>query len=291
MRDSICVRRFSPNEPLEAGRRLSVWLERITDSRTCTDFLFGGFNRSGRLISAALLVPQDGRTGLLFTPPTSRKIIPALTDVLETLCTQVTSERIKLAQALLLSTERNEKCALHDAGFQRMAELSYMQCRLMRGMSVPPLPAGVQILNYREELETLFRATLEETYIGSLDCPMMRSMRDPKDVLTGHRAVGRFQPELWSLVRVSGRPAALLLLNRVPAASCVELVYLGVTPDHRGAGLAGHLLRHALAKLSQSGESHITLAVDNDNDPALALYRSVGFVRHDSREVFVRKVI
>jgi ribosomal protein S18 acetylase RimI-like enzyme len=51
-----------------------------------------------------------------------------------------------------------------------------------------------------------------------------------------------------------------------------------VMPDHRRAGVARTLLSAAVERAHAIGLSQLALAVHVDNDPARALYRSVGFV-------------
>jgi ribosomal-protein-alanine N-acetyltransferase len=80
----------------------------------------------------------------------------------------------------------------------------------------------------------------------------------------------------------------MLLLNRSPASNTIELVYLGLAPAARGRGLGRQLLRHGLHLLGRREERAITLAVDEQNDPALALYRGEGFRRVLRRIALIR---
>ncbi|MEM6393681.1 MAG: GNAT family N-acetyltransferase [Planctomycetota bacterium] len=61
------------------------------------------------------------------------------------------------------------------------------------------------------------------------------------------------------------------------AAETYELVYLGVAKRFRGRGLAGRLLRHGMARVHARGGKRLLLAVDDRNEPAVSLYRSLGF--------------
>jgi ribosomal protein S18 acetylase RimI-like enzyme len=67
--------------------------------------------------------------------------------------------------------------------------------------------------------------------------------------------------------------------------------YLGTLPAHRGRGLAGALLRHALGALHEAGYARSSLEVDAENPTgALGLYEREGFVtisRFD--ELFARE--
>ena len=56
-----------------------------------------------------------------------------------------------------------------------------------------------------------------------------------------------------------------------------EIITLDVNPHFRRTGLARALMGHALRGIRGRGYRHARLQVDQDNEPALALYRSLGF--------------
>ena len=68
--------------------------------------------------------------------------------------------------------------------------------------------------------------------------------------------------------------AGLLIARR--AADEAELITLGVAPACRHAGLGRALLQAAIAALRDSGATCLFLEVDEGNEAALALYRSLG---------------
>ena len=134
--------------------------------------------------------------------------------------------------------------------------------------------------------EAEFRDLLQSTYSSSLDMPELEGIRSLDDVIAGHRATGRFEPDHWQLGQVSGQPdaAVILLLASIPERNVSEIVYLGLTPKARGRGLGRAAIAHAL-KLSQPFASRLELAVDIRNHPATRLYASTGFVPFDRRSV------
>ena len=121
------------------------------------------------------------------------------------------------------------------------------------------------------------------SYQQTLDCPALSGLRDVDDVIAGHQAVGIFDPQLWSVVVENGRPLWLPAAGGGTAARALELVYLGLSPEKaRGRGFGakaslmepragGHAARRHFAVMS--------LAVDEKNVPALALYRRCGYRR------------
>jgi len=69
-------------------------------------------------------------------------------------------------------------------------------------------------------------------------------------------------------------PAGFLIARK--AADEAELLTLAVAPDRRRAGLGKALLKAAIATLSECGAKQLFLEVEEGNEAALALYRSVG---------------
>ena len=56
------------------------------------------------------------------------------------------------------------------------------------------------------------------------------------------------------------------------------LLALGVHPDHQGQGCGRALLEAAVRHVQEAGARRMDLVVRPDNDPALRLYRSCGFI-------------
>ena len=100
-------------------------------------------------------------------------------------------------------------------------------------------------------------------------------------------AAGVFDAGLWHLVRVAGEIAGVMLLNRIPAQDCVELVYFGLAPAARGRGLARLLLQHGLWSCAEADCGTMTLAVDRDNAPAVRLYQDCGFYRIARKDAWI----
>ena len=69
-----------------------------------------------------------------------------------------------------------------------------------------------------------------------------------------------------------------------------EVSLLGVVPEARGLGLGRALLRWSVAWLERMDAEPIVLAVDGENESALALYRSEGFQVERTREFWARSV-
>ena len=69
-------------------------------------------------------------------------------------------------------------------------------------------------------------------------------------------------------------PAGFLIARK--AADGAELLTLAVVPERRRAGVGRALLTAAMAMLGESGAKQLFLEVEEGNDAAVELYRSLG---------------
>lgn len=68
-----------------------------------------------------------------------------------------------------------------------------------------------------------------------------------------------------------------------------EILTLGVAPALRRQGVARLLLADLLARARNSGVQQLALEVAADNDGAVALYQSFGFIRYGTRRHYYRR--
>lgn len=253
--------------------------------------LWGIFDEAGGLAAVALLVYRPGRTAMIFgSQPRNADDAATLAPLLERLAEAARPDDASLIQALVEPDDQPEIDALKRAGFERLAELQYMQRSIPRKPpEAPPLPAGIALEPYTTDRHDAFIEALEQSYIDTRDCPMLRGMRATADVLAGHMSAGRFEPELWTLVRLNGAPVGLMLLN-IAEQRVMELVYLGIGPTARRMGLASGLLQRAMGWAARRSVRTMSLAVDTDNAPAMGLYQQLGFYRIARRLALVRPV-
>lgn len=227
----------------------------------------------------------------------------------------------RLAQALLDAREKDVASALRSAGFIDVGELAYMRRGLPRQAPTRDFdlgeddgwPPGVRVVSVDELIreghepatvdEMIIRA-LDRSYVQTLDCPELCGLRDTSDVLDSHRAVGQYDPSLWWLVLLDGEPEGCLLLNVSQEQDSVELVYIGLSPKLRGKGVAGRLLsrgilalyKHSIGESQRGpypvvrGSGGITCAVDMRNQPALHLYKRLGFTKFGQRWPMVARL-
>lgn len=259
--------------------------------------LWSAFN-GPELVASVLAAPSPGRTAtLLVTSPRSDADIETVAGLVDHAARHGAEIDVALVQALVEPGRARELAAFERGGLRRIAMLRAMERpRPRRGeFTMPALPAGLELESFRDGLAGDTIEALERSYIDTLDCPGLTGLRRGADILAGHRGSGRFDPSLWTLVRArcgsrAGRIIATCLMNPQPASNAVELVYLGIDPEFRGKGLGGILLARGLDAVSRRPERRVTLAVDDANLPALALYRRFGFHGDVARAALVRAV-
>lgn len=240
-----------------------------------------------RLLAACLAIESPGRTALLMssTAGASHALAQHVARCIESATAELMSPRrgIQLIQILLEEPEHKLGQELQRLGFVEVATLIYLQRRVNRPPARPTLPEGWALVHYTPDTHDLFAAAITASYEHSLDCPVLHNRRDIDDVIAGHRATGEYDPALWFCLVENGQPRGVLLLAKVPGHDALELVYLGLAPAARGRRLGDALLQLALHEVGDRHLSQLTLAVDEQNVPAIRLYH-----RHGLAEVHRR---
>jgi len=246
---------------------------------------------SGRIVWAILPVLSPGRTMLLLSPP---RVSPRLSDTIAPrligdVVDRFAARDVHLAQALIDPSDRAVVELYKSCAFERLAELIYLR-RAAQRRERPELPTGTRWVHYAPAAHERFGRAIAATYAGSLDCPGLNGRRSMEDVIAGHKAAGEFEPRLWHLLCADHHddPLGVLLLSRSARSDAMELVYLGVAPEHRGQRIGELMMAQALAVAAESGCSQLTLAVDSRNEPALKLYYRSGMSRVCTRVALLR---
>lgn len=245
-------------------------------------------NAGGRVVGAVWAAPQPGRTATLWAPQAAE---PQFSDCFDELLRQaldgLTGNDVQLVHALLPCNAPASESLLRQHGFEFGATLYYMTS-LRADFPMQPPQSDLEFLPYDVTQYARFAKIVEATYEGSLDCPQLDGRRHIDDVLAGYKANGRFDPQLWQLVRRADRDVGVLLLCDWPGAGYYELVYMGVIPGERGRESGAAIVRQAQWLTRQADRSHLLLAVDATNGPALKMYERAGFACWDRRQAFLK---
>ncbi|GDY04684.1 hypothetical protein LBMAG50_08250 [Phycisphaerae bacterium] len=232
----------------------------------------------GLLVAAGLLASNPGRTAALaISPIQSHEQASEVVALIQAMTRHALGAgNIDLIQYLAEPNDDLEIDVLKAAGFLDLAVLVSMERNNSRNAKAPAAIAHVRLTS-EAIADADMLALLRETYVDSLDCPGLSKLRHEKDILDGHRRGGNFDQQLWSVMQINGVNAGVSIVNRTPAADCIEIAYFGLAQFARGKGFGAYLLDHPLFLAAKHCERSIMLAVDERNSPALRLYVSRGF--------------
>lgn len=247
---------------------------------------------SGRMLGSVLLVPNHGRTAMLFVgQATGWTDTSAVVGLIQAVCDGPGRSGVSVIQSLIDPGQVIEGQVLERAGLDRLAKLIYMQRVIEPGEPRVGRPGRLgscdrpTVLTYSEATHGDFARAIEASYIDTLDCPGLVGMRQIDQIIAGHKGTGQFNPDDWvAYFDERGEPIAVLLLARVAQGNGMELVYLGVAKPHRGQGIGNTLMRYAVSESARVNGTRLFLAVDDRNDPAVSLYTRMGF-RASTRKI------
>ncbi len=246
--------------------------------------------RDGSGLRGALVYePLPGANGLVWPPQLATRDTPdAIADQLVlTALTRLREHGSKLVQTLLGPSETAHAAPLLRHGFRHITSLWYLRHDLVLPADLVATKDSLCCEPYARCDAAAFHRVLLQSYEGTLDCPEINGVRVLAEILEGHRSQGIHDPEHWWLARVEGEPVAVLLLTATPDEGSWDVSYLGVVPSARGRGVGRALMVRALLEARLLKARALTLAVDGRNLPARHLYRRLGFVPCDLREVFL----
>ena len=170
-------------------------------------------------------------------------------------------------------------------GFERARILLRMEAALDEPLAEPTAPDAVTFRTFRPGVDDA--AWLAVNARAFADHPEQGSMSQ-RD-LDQRIASDWFDPEGFFLAERAGE---VLGFHWTKVSDGVGEVYVvGVDPDAQGLGLGGALTRLGLVHLQRRGVRTVELYVEGDNEPALAVYRRLGFVDAARDVMYARRAI
>jgi mycothiol synthase len=295
---SITVFRPAPHELMSAlrifvgsqtGSDQELRAERCRDALAAGDYdpdgLFATRNAAGRVNGAMLVQVMPGALGVAWPPRgENEQIEDALT---QSACDWLQKSGVKVCQAFASSEERPDMAPLERNGFDRVTQLVFMRrdVDIVAGWGDSP-GVPVRCCPWSGVLTVEQAGVLLATHEATLDCPELNGVRTPKEVLDGF-SPGSPNCPWWHTIDEGAEPIGVLLFDKGPEPSVLELSYLGLIPSVRGRGLGRTALAFANRIAASSGYQFVSVSVDARNEPALRLYRRHGFVETDRREVYL----
>lgn len=208
----------------------------------------------------------------------------------EQILVQLQSEQIPYLQSLIAEDQPLHAARLATAGLKCAGRLAFFGAttEAPKLLETPEdLASNLQLMSASQLSDGAFAALVKQTYVGSLDTPLVDGLRDVRDVLAGYRAVGTSGDQHWYVARDSQGEVGCLLLAEHAAAAQMELVYLGIVPTARGRRYGDELARSAKRIAREQGFSIVVLAVDLANDPAIGVYARCGFSQLTTRSLWI----
>jgi mycothiol synthase len=294
---SFTVSRASPHDLMPALRillgpvdDLEIRAELCRDAFAAGDYdpegLFVAKNSAGAVSGVALVQVLPGALGLAWPPRGETcEIEDTLTQVA---CNWLRECGVKVCQAFGSSPERSGMAPLERNGFNCVTQLVYLRrdVDLDSGWGIEPqLHAKCSPGN--GSLTTNQVEVLLATHEDSLDCPELNGLRTPEEVLSSYFPGSKSSSSWWMTSGEEEKPVGVLLFDKGPEPSVLELSYLGLIPSMRGRGLGGTALAYVNRIAGESGYRFVSVTVDARNEPALRLYQRYGFVETERRDVFL----
>ena len=205
---------------------------------------------------------------------------------------QYVKNQVELIQAIATEFTALERQVLEGIGLRYLAHLDHLVLFLENekraaGKAVDALSSsakGLRLREFRAGDEATLERVVTDSYIDTLDCPLLGDLRTGKAAVEGYLA-NRDQKHSWWFAEVAGEAIGCLLLwERAPAIW--ELTYMGIIPSARGRKFGAVLLEAAIAVANQMGAGQLVLSVDRENQPATRLYHQRGFYCYNSTEVW-----
>lgn len=252
---------------------------------------------SGRVVAAMIFRCGAGRVAWVWPPDfqdadpqiNSTAAVDVAARLVEDAVGRLARAGCRLVQALVTPGSVQTQ-SLAKSGFRRITDVI---CMTRAGAA--PIAATVEVpelqfVPFSPAVDAVFPRIVQRCYVDSLDCPELDGLRPIDEVLEGYRESGVFRPDLWLLARHRGADVGCILLCYWPDEKRCELQYMGLVPEVRGKRFGSTLCARAIDKAREIGADELCLAVDERNQPAVTVYKDMGFEATDRRSVFIREL-
>ena len=246
------------------------------------------WERDGRMIGGVFSMLRPDGTLLSLQPA----VVPmepesSLRLVYETLIEFAIDNHARLVMLLVDFQQSADEPMLGLFGFEKVSELLNLNAE--RADFPTHCPVGCLAFRpYKNELWGKMAALVEKTYNNTLDFPQLTGLVPAESILRGYQESHVFDPSLWYFIEFQSKIIGVLLLTQMEESEHLELTYLGLTEDFRGQGLSREIVQFSQFVAKTKNASHLIVAVDSANIPALNTYIRCGFQIHDQKEIYVR---
>lgn len=260
-------------------RDLRIQLERYLSLPPEEQRTHFAVRRGGQIIGTVRILPGS-IAGFSIDPDHIDQTKPALLKAIDLLRTQG-------VESITASFEDRYEPDFTALGFRRQ----FARIRMEAPTTKQSLSSGVRLQPPEEKEIAGLTKFLMGVYDGHLEQQFGMHV-GPEEEWRGYVAgilkgeVGQFLPDA-SFVRLEGSRlvGAILITHWMGMPLVAEL---GVARDRRGRGLGRVLLQTSMNRLADRGEPRLALYSTVGNDPAIHLYRSMGFVQAGGQTVTAR---
>ncbi len=246
-------------------------------------------SEDGQVTGVLVCMVIPGASALLWPPQVRPQAQRDLREdvLLQAACGWLRRQGVKLTQVLLHPDDLHLGQSLLRNGFAHITHLRYLRHDLDLPMSWLVQAPRLDFRSLAEVDRGQFQRVLMNSYQDSLDCPELNGVRGIEEVMAGHKAQGRHDPDHWWLVLAGAEAIGVAITTVLPETGDWDLSYLGIVPGARRRGFGREIVIHVLLEARAAGVSHVSLCVDGRNGPALQLYEALGFQLFDRREIFL----
>lgn len=259
--------------------------------------LIGNTARGARAIGYSYYVCEDGKglIGDLCVLRAARTVENenALLDaVLDALCHTAGVRRIE-AQLMMISSPLNRSVP-REASFHSYAR-EFLEAPLGPILKLPRknLP-GVTIARWSESRQDDTARLIAAAYQGHIDSQINDQYRSATGArrflmnIVQYPGCGTFfAPASYAATDITGRYLRGVSLASLVAADTGHITQVCVAPSDQGTGLGYELIRQSLVALAAHGCRMASLTVTASNQPALRLYRRMGFAKRRDFAAYV----
>ncbi len=249
-------------------RDLTIHLDRylaLSPDEQRTHF---SIKEGGRLLGTVRLSPGE-ISGFSMDPRHTGETTAALLKCVDFL-------RAAGTDAITAHFEDRYEAAFASLGFRRIFARMRMEAAAVSRL----VPEGVRLVPPEEQEVLGITKFLMEVYDGHLE-QAFGLHKGPEEEWRGYVAAlfkgesGQYMPDASYVALDDARIVGAILVTHWLGTPLVA--ELGVAKDRRGKGLGRSLLQTAMNRLATRDETRLALYVTLGNDPAIGLYRSMGF--------------
>lgn len=247
----------------------------------------------GEILAACYFKPLAGGVATLAKIRSTGGWEQAAVDLMSRQAADLQNRGIAQVQAVVPEGDAATADLLARAGWNHLTHVQHqwLDCRPYETAPAHAPPTAAQLWRPANTLaRSRFARLIEGTFQQTLDCPALNGLRDSSQVLEGFlegrswRSVDR----LWEVLQYRGQLAGCLIMQ-AHGQELLELTYLGLLPQARGQRLGQQLIVRAQQHCQQRKVQALVAAVDEQNWPALQLYRQLGFEPQQRFEVWLYK--